>query len=173
MIQNRFKNLDQGAIDLAQCLTEAQLGRTALRNAVFQKSGIAMSGSSIQYLQKVLSDDDVGSTAATKDSVNELIKVLGSQKKVKFILLFHDTPQNASKPLCYPYPPKNGKMTAELREEGMDTQVSECMEDAPQALAETELFRLEHKLGCKARLLLAVAWTTAYSSEMFSKFPEW
>jgi hypothetical protein len=50
--------------------------------------------------------------------------------------------------------------------------VSAIVDEADIAREEAELIRMEHKIGSKGRLLLAIVWATADGIANFAKYPE-
>jgi hypothetical protein len=188
------KDLGVKTVQLVQAMHEAELNRSSVRNLVYQQSGVALNGDTIAYLKRMLSDPNTSKAAGVSNKVNNLINVLGKEEGVKFCLLFHDAPEHidAKVPLIVRKGiPKSGKHKkgkgrirgticcetydgANQTKDGLEgiqsTAATVDRDDSAHEAA--ELIRLEHKIGSKGRLLLAVAWATADGVSNFAKFPE-
>jgi hypothetical protein len=179
-IPTGVNDLSAETVKLVQSMHEAVLNRTSIRNMVHQQSGVALNGNQIAYLKRILSDPGTAKTPGVSNKVNELISVLGKDPGIKFCLLFHDAPEHIANTKKARLIVARGTICCETYDganqtkdglEGVQTTAA-VVDQADGAHAAAELIRLEHKIGAKGRLLLAIAWVTTEGASNFAKFPE-
>jgi hypothetical protein len=183
-----LNDLSDETVQLVQSMHKAQLNRSSVRNLVFQKSGVVLTGDQIALIKRRLAGPNIVNAPGVSKKVNDLLDVLGKEPNLKFCLLFHDAPEHIKKsmPLIVgkggkrQMKPKRGSISCETYDGADQTKdglegvrcVSAVVDDAVGAHEEAELIRMEHKIGSKGRLLLAIVWATADGIANFAKYPE-
>jgi hypothetical protein len=178
-------DLSDETVELVQSMHKAELNRSSVRNLVYQKSGVVLTGDQIAHIKRRLADPNIVNAPGVSKKVNELLDVLGKEPDIKFCLLFHDAPEHIKKsmPLIVRRKdkrPKRGTISCETYDGADQTKdglegvacTSAIVDEVDGAHEEAELIRMEHKIGAKGRLLLAIVWVTADGVSNFAKYPE-
>ena len=177
-------DLSDDTVKLVQSMHKAELNRSSVRNLVFQKSGVVLTGDQIAHIKRRLANPNIVSAPGVSKKGNELLDVLGKEPGIKFCLLFHDAPEHVKKsmPLIVGRGkrPERGTISCETYDGADQTNdglegvrsTSAIVDQADGAHEDAEVIRMEHKIGSKGRLLLAIVWVTAEGASNFAKYPE-